>query len=129
VVSGDTDYSENLGRAAHGADLLVHEVLEKKIIGTMSRALRDRGLERQSKLASDVLDYHTSPQDAVRLARDAKVSTLVFTHLVPPVPGLMASRVFLSELGETGDVDVLVGKDGMHFRLDPTGGIDRDQLD
>jgi ribonuclease Z len=129
VVSGDTDYSENLGRAAHGADLLVHEVLEKKIVGTMSRAMRDRGLERQSKLASDVLDYHTSPQDAVRLARDAGVSTLVFTHLVPPVPRMMARRVFLSELGERGDVDVLVGEDGMHFRLDPAGGIDRELLD
>jgi ribonuclease Z len=129
VVSGDTDYSENLGRAAHGADLLVHEVLEKKIVGTMSRAMRDRGLERQLKLASDILDYHTSPQDAVRLARDAGVSTLVFTHLVPPVPGMMARRVFLSELGERGDVDVLVGEDGMHFRLDPAGGIDRELLD
>ena len=129
VVSGDTDYSENLGRAAHGADLLVHEVLEKKIIGTMSRALRDRGLERQAKLAGDVLDYHTSPQDAVRLARDAEVSTLVFTHLVPPVPAMVARRVFLSELGERGDVDVLLGEDGMHFRLDPAGGIDRDLLD
>jgi ribonuclease Z len=129
VVSGDTDYSENLGRAAHGADLLVHEVLEKKIVGTMSRAMRDRGLERQSKLASDVLDYHTSPHEALRLARDAEVSTLVFTHLVPPVPGMMARRVFLSGLGERGDVEVLVGEDGMHFRLDPTGGIDRDLLD
>lgn len=129
VVSGDTDYSENLGRAAHGADLLVHEVLEKKIVGRVSRAMRDRGLERQSRLASDVLDYHASPQDAVRLARDAEISVLVFTHLVPPVPGLMARRVFLSELGERGDVDVLVGEDGMHFRLDPAGGIDRDMLD
>jgi ribonuclease Z len=129
VVSGDTDYSENLGRAAHGADLLVHEVLEKKIVGTMSRAMRDRGLERQSKLASDVLDYHTSPHEALRLARDAEVSTLVFTHLVPPVPGMMARRVFLSGLGERGDVEVLVGEDGMHFRLDPAGGIDRDLLD
>lgn len=129
VISGDTDYSENLGRGAEGADLLIHEALEKKIVGTMSQALADNDLARMSKLAGDVLDYHTSPQDAVRLARESDVSMLVFSHLVPPVSGFMARRVFLSDLGDKGDVDVLVGKDGMHFRLDPDGGIERDGLD
>ena len=129
VISGDTDYSANLGRAAEGADLLVHEVLEKKVLESMSRALADNDLPRMSRLASDVLDYHTSPQDAVRLAREAGVSTLVFSHLVPPVPGFMARRVFLSDLGDVADVDVVLGEDGMHFRLDPNGGIERDGLD
>jgi ribonuclease Z len=129
VISGDTDYSANLGRGAKGADLLIHEVLEKKIMGTMSQALADNELARMSRLASDVLDYHTSPQDAVRLARESEVSMLVFSHLVPPVSGFMARRIFLGDLGDKGDVDVLLGEDGMHFRLDPDGGIERDSLD
>jgi ribonuclease Z len=129
VVSGDTVYSENLGRSAKGADILIHEALEKELLGTMSRALAERDLARLSRLAGDVVDYHTAPREAVRLAREAEVSTLVLSHLVPPVPGFMARRVFLSELGDTGNVEVLVGEDGMHFRLDPDGEIERDSLD
>lgn len=135
VISGDTVYSPNLGRAAKGADLLVHEALEKKLVGQMSRALADHHLERLSKLAGDVLDYHSSPQDAVRLAREAGVSTLVLTHLVPPVSGFIARRVFLSDLYDEDDeddernVDVVLGEDGLHFRLDPDGDIERDHLD
>jgi ribonuclease Z len=129
VISGDTSYSPNLARAAKGADLLIHEVLEKELIASMSRALADRGLDRQAQLARDVLEYHTSPADAVRLARTAQVGMLVFNHLVPPVPSFMARRVFLRDLGETGDLEVVLGEDGMHFRLDPDGAIERDSLD
>lgn len=129
VISGDTAYSPNLARASKGADLLVHEVLAKDLIGNMSQALADRGLARRSRLAGDVLEYHTSPAEAVRVAREAEVGTLVFTHLVPPVPSFMARRTFLSDLGETGALDVVLGEDGMHFRLDPDGGIERGQLD
>ena len=128
-ISGDTAYSPNLARASKGADLLIHEVLEKEIVGNMSRALADRGLDRQSHLARDVLDYHTSPAEAVRVARTAGVRMLVFSHLVPPVPSFMARRVFMRELGETGDLTVVLGEDGMHFRLDPAGAIERDSLD
>lgn len=128
VVSGDTSYSENLGRAASGADLLVHEVLEKKIIGQMSERLGGRKLHRQSRLARDILDYHTSPQDAVRLAREADVRTLVFNHIVPPVPGMMARRLFLGDLGDKGDTEVVLGADGLHFRIAPDGKIEQDDL-
>lgn len=129
VISGDTSYSPNLARASKGADLLIHEVLAMEMVGTMSQALANRGLERQSKLAGDILEYHTSPADAVRVARAAGVETLVFNHLVPPVPSFMSRRVFLQDLGETGDMEVVIGEDGMHFRLDPSGRVERDSLD
>ena len=81
VFSGDTRPTMILVEAAQGCDLLIHEVLEKEIVGNMSRALADRGLARQSHLARDVLDYHTSPAEAVRVARTAGVRMLVFSHL------------------------------------------------
>jgi len=129
VISGDTDYSANLARASQGADLLVHEVLVKELIATMSERLRERGAARQSKLAGDVLDYHASPAEAVKVAREAEVDTLVFSHLVPPLPGFMAERVFLGNLGDQGDLDVVLGEDGLHFRLPPGGGIEQDSLE
>jgi len=91
--------------------------------------LGERGLSRQSKLAGDVLDYHTSPQDALRVAREAGAKTLVFTHLVPPVSGMVAGRIFLGELGDKHGVDVMLGEDGLHFRLDPDGDTESDTLE
>jgi ribonuclease Z len=129
VVSGDTDYSENLARGAKGADLLVHEVLAKQLIGSLSELLEERGAVRRAKLAKDVLDYHTSPADAVKIARAAEVDTLVFTHIVPSVPGFIANQIFMNDLGELDGMDVVLGADGMHFTLPASGGIERRDLD
>ena len=46
----------------------------------------------------------------------AGVDMMVMTHLVPPLPGRLRSWFFTRGL-EKGDVDVVVGEDGMHFRL------------
>jgi len=44
------------------------------------------------------------------------VDTLVMTHLVPSTPGRLRRRLFTRGL-EEGDVEVVLEKDGMHFRL------------
>lgn len=119
VVSGDTDRSANLERNATGADLLVHEALVKDVIEQLSDAFGEAQEPRLQRLTKDIIEYHTSPSEAVAVARAAGVDTLVFTHLVPPVPGPMRKWLFLRDL-DSGDVDVIVGEDGMHFRL-PAG--------
>jgi ribonuclease Z len=50
------------------------------------------------------------------MAKDAGVDTMVMTHLVPPIPGRLRSWFFTRGLDE-GDVEVVLGEDGMHFRL------------
>jgi ribonuclease Z len=129
VISGDTVYSKNLERASKGVDLLVHEVLQKAIIGSVSQAMADRGIDRLSKLSGDVLEYHTSPAEAVQLAREAGVRNLVFSHIVPPLPDRLARWIFFQDIGETGDTDVVLGHDGLHYRLAPDGETERDDLD
>ncbi|MEE2677838.1 MAG: MBL fold metallo-hydrolase [Myxococcota bacterium] len=119
VISGDTDQSANLERNAQGADLLIHEVLLKELLERMSGALGEAGHRRLEKLSADVVDYHTSPAEAVESANQAGVDTVVFTHLVPPVPGPMRSWLFTNEI-DPGEVDVVVGEDGMLIRL-PVG--------
>ncbi|MCP4038048.1 MAG: MBL fold metallo-hydrolase, partial [bacterium] len=52
--------------------------------------------------------------------------TLVFTHLVPPVPGPIRKWLFMREV-EAGDVEVMLGEDGMMFRLPP--GSDAIEVD
>ncbi|MCP4905752.1 MAG: MBL fold metallo-hydrolase [bacterium] len=118
VISGDTDKSSNLESVAEGADLLIHEVLIKSLISQVSDATGEAGRPRLQRLSKDILDYHTSPSEAAESANAAGVDTLVFTHLVPPVP-VLREWFFMREV-EAGDVDVMLGEDGMMFRL-PVG--------
>ena len=116
VISGDTDVSPSLQAHASGADLLVHEVLLKDLAGQLSEGFGRAGEARLQRLSADVIDYHTSPAEALQAAQAAGVDMMVMTHLVPPLPGLLRSWFFTRGL-EGGDVDVVVGEDGMHFRL------------
>jgi ribonuclease BN (tRNA processing enzyme) len=81
VISGDTRPSENLVRLAHGADVLVHEVmylpaLEKLIASEPSATT----LREHLKAA------HTSTEEVGRIATEAGVKTLVLSHFVPGAP-------------------------------------------
>jgi len=77
VIAGDTVPCDGLDELCAGADMLVHTVARPDLI----RAL---GLPR----FLDVLDYHSSVEDAARTAARNGVGTLVLTHLIPaPEPG------------------------------------------
>ncbi len=117
VISGDTIPTANLVRLAQGADLLVHEVLAESVVKIISATAGANDRPRIEKLTADVLDYHTSPGDAVELAKQAEVDTVVFSHMVPPVPGPLVGTIFLRGVEDGGQVEVVLGEDGMHFRL------------
>jgi len=42
---------------------------------------------------------------------------------------MVAGRIFLGELGDKHGVDVMLGEDGLHFRLDPDGDTESDTLE
>jgi len=105
---------DNMPRSA--TEWTVHEVLLKDVIEQLSEGFGRAGEPRLQRLSADIIDYHTSPAEALQAAQDAGVDTMVMTHLVPPIPGRLRSWFFTRGL-ESGDVDVVVGEDGMHFRL------------
>jgi ribonuclease Z len=77
VLAGDTVPCASLDALAGGADALVHTVIRKDLVEQMP-AQRIR----------DILDYHSSVEQAAATAARAGVQTLVLTHYVPPlVPG------------------------------------------
>ncbi|MFM8600010.1 MAG: ribonuclease Z [Mycobacterium sp.] len=77
VLAGDTVPCATLDELARGADAMVHTVIRKDLVELMP-AQRIR----------DILDYHSSVQQAAATAARAGVGTLVLTHYVPPlVPG------------------------------------------
>ncbi len=69
VISGDTTYSENIVKAAMGADILVHEIMSQI-------ALSKRSDDWQKYHAA----FHTSPKQMVKIANRAKPRLLVLYH-------------------------------------------------
>jgi ribonuclease Z len=75
LISGDTRFSENLISYAKGVDVLIHEVI----------AIREDVLAT-SRLARNIVNYHTTPEDAGKVFSQAKPRLAVFTHVaIPPV--------------------------------------------
>ena len=77
VLAGDSVPCATLDELARGANALVHTVIRKDMVElSPSQRLRD------------ILDYHSSVEQAAATAARAGVGTLVLTHYVPPlVPG------------------------------------------
>jgi ribonuclease Z len=72
VIAGDTVPCPGLDELCAGADVLVHTVIRPDQLAPL-------GIPR----LTDVLEYHSSVEDAARTAARAGVGTLVLTHLVP----------------------------------------------
>jgi ribonuclease Z len=77
VLAGDTVPCASLDTLAAGADALVHTVIRADLVAQIPvQRLRD------------ILDYHSSVEQAAATAARAGVGTLVLTHYVPAlVPG------------------------------------------
>jgi len=96
VIAGDTVPCPGLDVLCAGADMLVHTVIRRDLIAPI-------GLPR----LTDVLDYHSSVEDAAQTAARAGVGTLVLTHLVPaPQPGSEDEWVELARQHFSGTVVV-----------------------
>ncbi len=77
VLAGDTVPCTSLDELASGAGALVHTAIRKDLVA----------LVQQQRL-KDILDYHSSVEQAAATAARAGVGTLVLTHYVPPLaPG------------------------------------------
>jgi ribonuclease Z len=119
VVSGDTSRSDNLARHATGADLLIHDVIAKNLLQMAASNFDQAGNRRRAKLARDIVTYHASPLEAAEIAAQAKVETLVFTHMVPPPNSPQIEQAFLRGVSDVFKGKVVLGTDGMRFDFPP----------
>ena len=120
VLSGDTAPSPSLVAAAKGADLLVHEALQPKMVRLLTDALVDKGAANTAQITRDIVNYHTSPEQAADAARAAGVKQLLLNHLVPPLPFAFAYPAFLGDAASRFAGPITVGEDGMILTL-PAG--------
>jgi ribonuclease Z len=86
VFSGDTVKLPAVAKACNGCDLLVHEVLNAKMVGTMEKAFGQAGRKRLEKIMADIQNYHTTPVEAAETAKAGKAKMLVLSHIVPALP-------------------------------------------
>lgn len=112
VLSGDTRKSAIVQREAQGVDLLVHEALSEELMAVLERSAAATGRPRLQKIFNDILNYHTTPEQAAEVARDAGVRYLLLNHIVPalPLPGMEAA--FLGKAPGIFPGPVRVGRDG-----------------
>ncbi|MCK8785061.1 MBL fold metallo-hydrolase, partial [Roseomonas sp. NAR14] len=108
LISGDTKYEPNIVRHGQGLDLLVHEVC------AVPEALQSLPNIRQ------VIDHHTSPQEAGRIFSQTKPRMAAYTHLVllgtrehPPLTVADVER----QTRESYDGPLTIGEDLTRFAI------------
>ena len=99
ALAGDTVPCAGLDALCAGADLYVQTVIREDLV----RAIPSARLQ-------DILDYHSSVEQAAQTAARGGVGTLVLTHYVPPMaPG--AEDEWRSIAAEHFDGEIVLGDD------------------
>ncbi len=119
VVSGDTAPSSTLTKYARGADVLFHEGLQATMVAVLHDAAVRHGWAGAAKITADIPSYHTTPEDAARIAQQAGVKQLIFYHTIPPLPFTYLNAAFLGGAPKIFSGPIAVGKDGMLLSLAP----------
>ena len=126
VISGDTVYSPSIAEHASGADILAHEGLQPALVTLINEKAAASGRETIAAIASDILDYHATPEEAAEIAKEAGVRHLVFYHMIPPLPSKLLYAAYLGDASAQFDGAITISEDGMIFSLPANGrGIEK----
>jgi len=123
VLSGDTRKSPAVQREAAGVDLLVHEALSPRLVGLLQEAAAKANRANLRQIFGDIIDYHTTPEEAAETARDAAVGYLLLSHIAPPLPLPGMESAFLGNAPSIYSGPIRVGADGDFVSL-PAGTRD-----
>ena len=117
VISGDTKKTPSVQAIAKGADILVHEALQPALVKILETEFADHTMHNMSQVMRDIVNYHTTPEEAATQAAAAGAKELVLNHIVPPLPVRFAYPAFLGDAAKFYDQPITVGEDGMLFSL------------
>jgi len=118
VISGDTAYSPGLVELARGVDVFVCEVIDLSIYNNLmaqAKAAEAKGIV--NSVPKHVVETHSTTVDVGRMAAEARVKTLVLSHLLPG-----SNRNATQEFPDTAYIEgvrqhfsgqVIIGRDEM----------------
>ena len=108
VFSGDTSRSEALAEFAKGADILVHEVLNRDGVDAIVR----RTYPGNESFRKHILESQTSMHEVGEIASMAGVGILVLNHFVPTGSAeLDKPEVWIEGVSQTYKGSIIVGED------------------
>jgi ribonuclease Z len=117
VISGDTVASPLVAEAARGADLLIHEAVNVRMMENAIAALEDVGNDGDAFRARGVIGYHADTLGVARIAAEAGVGRLVLSHVIPATDNPILNRLFVRGMSEFYSGPIVVARDGQHFAL------------
>jgi ribonuclease Z len=118
VISGDTAYSRSLLKHARGADLLLHEAFQASILKMIHEEYQETSNAALSKITADIPGYHSTPEDAAKIAQEADVKYLMLYHILPPLPSsFILHKVFAGDAKKYYAGPITIGVDGMLISL------------
>ena len=100
--------------------MLVQEALQPAMVSILKEVGQKIGRTNTAKIMGDILHYHTSPEDAAKMAKEAGVRHLLLTHILPPLPVSDLKAAFLGDAKKFYHGPITIGEDGMLFSL-PAG--------
>ncbi len=117
VVTGDLKFHPPLVKSSMNADVLVSEAISRSMTKSLENAANGVGRDRTAAIMHDVQDYHISPEEAAKIANDAKVRLLVYYHLLPAPDGFLARRLFAGGVKGVRRGDWTMADDGSLYTL------------
>jgi len=117
AISGDTAYDPNIATVSKDVDVLFHEALNMEMVQTMQAAAKTNGAKGLEKILFDIQDYHTSPVDAAKTAKQAGAKALVLYHIVPMLPSDALIPLFIKGTAAEFGGKITVSEDGTIIRL------------
>jgi ribonuclease Z len=103
VISGDTQYSENLIKHSRNVDLLVHEVAAVP------------SSHYGEDWFSQIVSVHTNPEEAGRIFSEVNPRLAVFTHILQ-LHGVTLDEI-MSRTKRIYNGQVIIGEDLMTFNV------------
>ena len=123
VITGDTKLTPTVATAAQGADILVHEALQPALVNILGAEFEAKNMGNLAHVMRDILNYHTTPEEAAAQANAAQVKHLVYNHIVPPLPVKLAYPAFVGDAAKFFSSPITVGEDGMLFTLPANSSV------
>ena len=108
VFSGDTCYMKEMADFAAGADLLIHEAMDREGMTKICERMKNT----KPNLMEHMLAAHTFTEQVGEIASAAKVKKVVLNHLIPPIGDLVGKESFESALESTWTGKYAVAEDG-----------------